>query len=181
VVGPEFFIGDGLMLLLAVCAGAWSKPPEGLRKAFVIVAAVAVLAFASYGIEAARQTGTKAPDTIAVNGQPYSILHGKVFLFFFNPQCMHCFDAAKTMSQFKWGSTRIVAVPVEQPQYADTFLRETGLKSVVTSDFPTLKTTFGYTAYPFGVAVENGREKAPLTRFEQDEPAATLQKLGFIQ
>ena len=54
-------------------------------------------------------------------------------------------------------------------------------QSVVTSDFPTLKTTFGYTAYPFGVAIENGREKAPITQFEQDEPAATLKKLGFIR
>ena len=181
VVGPEFFIGDGVMLLLAAFAGVWSKPPEGLRMALALAAAVAVLAFASYGVEAARQTGTKAPDTIAVNGQAYSIRAGKVFLFFFNPQCMHCYDAAKTMSQFHWGSTRIVAIPVEQPQYADQFLKETGLKSVVSSDFATLKTTFGYTAYPFGVAIENGREKAPLTQFEQDEPAATLRKLGFIQ
>jgi hypothetical protein len=52
---------------------------------------------------------------------------------------------------------------------------------VLTSDFPTLRTTFGYTAYPFGVAVENGREKAPLTQFEAGEPQASLKKLGFIQ
>ena len=181
VVGPEFFIGDGIMLLLAFVAGIWSRPPEGARTALAIVGAVTVLALAGYGAEAMRQTGARAPDTVAVNGQPYSIRYGRVFLFFFNPQCMHCYDAAKTMAQFNWGGTRVVSVPVEQPQYAEQFLRETGLKSVVTSDFPALKTTFGYTAYPFGVAIENGREKAPLTQFERDEPAATLKKLGFIE
>jgi hypothetical protein len=31
------------------------------------------------------------------------------------------------------------------------------------------------------VALENGREKMPLTKFEGDEPAATLKQLGFIQ
>jgi hypothetical protein len=30
------------------------------------------------------------------------------------------------------------------------------------------------------VAIENGRWKAPLTNFEESEPAATLQILGFI-
>ncbi|HEV2445526.1 MAG TPA: DoxX family protein [Candidatus Sulfopaludibacter sp.] len=181
VVGPEFFIGDGLMLVLACFAGIWSKPPESLRTAFVILGAVVVFALVSYGVEAVRQTGTKAPDSITVNGQPYSIQEGKVFLFFFNPQCTHCFDAARTMSQFQWGSTRVVAVPVEQPQWAAGFLQETGLKAVVTSDFPTLKTTFGYTAYPFGVAIEDGHEKSPITQFEQNEPGATLRKLGFVQ
>ena len=181
VVGPEFFIGDGIMLLLAMAAGLWAKPAAGLSTASLILATIVVCAFASYGFDLARQTGTKAPDTIAVNGQPYSIRSGKVFLFFFNPQCMHCYDAAKTMSQYHWRDTRVIGVPVEQPQYADQFLQETGLKAPVTSDFATLKTTFSYTAYPFGVAIENGRERSPITQFEQNEPESTLRKLGFIQ
>lgn len=181
VVGPEFFIADGLMFLLAVMAGVWAKPPQGMRTAFALLGIVAMCAFASYGYDVSRQTGTKAPLTIAVNGQPYPIGQGKVFLFFFNPQCMHCYEAAKTMSHFNWGNTRVVGVPVDLPQYAEGFLQETGLKAAITSDFPSLKTIFGYTAYPFGVAIENGREKSPLTQFEQDEPAATLKKLGFIQ
>ena len=181
VVGTEFFVGDGFLLLLAYIAGVWAKPPEGVRTALVIAATVTVFALVSYGAETVRQSGTRAPDTVMVNGNPYNIENGKVFLYFFNPQCMHCYDAAKTMSQFHWGATRVVAVPVDQPQYAEQFLSDTGLKAVVTSDFATLKTTFGYTAYPFGVAIENGREKTPLPQFEQDEPAATLKKIGFIQ
>jgi hypothetical protein len=30
------------------------------------------------------------------------------------------------------------------------------------------------------VALENGREKEPLTRFEGDEPEATLRRLGLV-
>lgn len=181
VVGPEFFLGDGLMLALAACAGVWSKPSGSLRSALVIAGVVAVFAFVSYGVEAARQTGAKAPESIVVNGQPYALGQGKVLLFFFNPLCTHCQESAKRMSSFQWGDTRVVAVPVEQAIYADAFLKETGLKAVVTSDFDKLKHAFGYTAYPFGVAVESGREKAALTTFENDEPRATLKQLGFIQ
>src|SRR5438270_6909493 len=107
VVGPGFFIGDGAMLLLAVFAGAWSKPPESLRTAILILCAVAVFALVSYGVAAARQTGTLAPEYITVGGQPYALRHGKIFLFFFDPACMHCFDAAKRMSQYHWGDTRV--------------------------------------------------------------------------
>jgi hypothetical protein len=66
------------------------------------------------------------------------------------------------------------------PQYAGQFLTDTGLNAVVTSDFDLLKRTFGYTAYPFGVAIDNGREKAPVRRFDETEPAATLRRLGFV-
>jgi hypothetical protein len=94
---------------------------------------------------------------------------------------MHCFDAAKAMSQLHWGGTKVVAIPVEMPQFSGQFLDQTGLRAVVSSDFDKLKTIFGYTAYPFGVAVENGREKAPVMQFEDAEPGATLKRLGFIQ
>ena len=61
VVGPGFFVGDGLMLLLAVLAGIWSRPPEGLRPAIMVLGAVVVFALVSYGAGAVRQTGVKAP------------------------------------------------------------------------------------------------------------------------
>jgi hypothetical protein len=70
---------------------------------------------------------------------------------------------------------------VEQPQYAADFLQMTGLNAVVTSDVDPLEKTFGYTAYPYGVALLNGRRTASLTKFDQPEPAATLKKLGLIQ
>jgi len=179
-VGPRFFLGDLAMLALAGMAGIWSKPPGKLRAMALIAGTVAVLALVSFGVNEVRQTGTKAPPSIMVGGQPYSIEHGKYFVFFFNPACSHCFDSAKRMATFSWSHTRVVAVPVELPQFAPQFLEETGLKAVVTPDFELLKRTFGYTAYPFGIALENGREKAPVARFDQTEPERTLRRLGFV-
>jgi uncharacterized membrane protein YphA (DoxX/SURF4 family) len=180
-VGPQFFLGDLAMLALALLAGRWSRPSGSLRSMLVIAGAVAVFALVSYGVNEVRQTGTRAPASILVGGQPYNLEHGKYLLFFFHPACSHCFDSAKRMAQLEWGQTRVVAIPVEMPQYAPQFLTDTGLKAIVSSDFDLLKRTFGYTAYPFGVAVDNGREKAPLVRFDEIEPAATLRRLGFVK
>ena len=179
-VGPGFFIGDGLMLLLAAAAGLWSKPSASPRTAALIFAAVAVFAGVSYGVDMAHQTGTRAPNAITVDGRPYSLQHGRIFLFFFNPECRHCIDAAKSMSQLDWGDTRVVAIPVEEPQYSAQFLQMTGLKANLSSDFAELKQVFGFSGYPSGVALLNGRQKALLTQFEGSEPAAALKRLGFI-
>lgn len=179
-VGPQFFLGDLAMLGLALVAGWWSAPSGSLRSMVVIAGAVAIFALVSYGVNEVRQSGVRAPASILVGGQPYNLAHGKYFLFFFNPACTHCFDSAKRMAGLEWGQTRVVAVPVEMPQYAPQFLTDTGLKAVVTPDFELLKRTFGYTAYPFGVALDNGREKTPVLRFDETEPAATLRRLGFV-
>ena len=180
-VGPAFFIGDGMMLAGAVCAGVWARRPGSLRSAILVFGAVVVFALVSYGVETVRQKGTRAPDTIAVNGQPYAISRGKYFLYFFNPMCTHCSEAAKKMSQLQWGETKVVAVPVEVPEFSQQFLDETGLRAVISSDFAALKDVFGYKAYPFGIALDNGISKSPLTMFDGDEPAATLRKLGMVQ
>ena len=180
VVGPGFFIGDGLMLLLAVLAGIWSRAPESLRSAMLVLGAVVVFALVSYGVGAARQTGVKAPETIVVDGQPYSLEHGKIFLYYFDPECMHCFDAAKRMSQYHWGDTKVVAIAVQQPQNAPQFLQDTGLRAAISTDLQKLKQVFPYVGTPAGVALENGREKASLTKFEGEEPGATLKQLGLV-
>ena len=179
-VGPGFFIGDGLMLLLAAAAGLWSKPPGSPRTAALIFAAVAVFAGVSFGVDMAHETGTLAPAAITVDGRPYSLQHGRVFLFFFNPECPHCIDAAKSMSQLDWRDARVVAIPVEEPQYSAQFLQLTGLKAGVSSDFAELKEVFGFSGYPSGVALLNGRQRALLTQFEGSEPAATLKRIGFV-
>ena len=180
VVGPGFFIGDGLMFALAVLAGIWSRPPESLRSAILVLGAVVVFALVSYGVGAARQTGVKAPESIVVDGQAYSLEHGKVFLYFFDPECMHCFDAAKRMSHLNWGDTKVVAIAIQQPQYATQFLQDTGLRAAISTDLQKLRQVFPYVSTPAGVALEDGREKAPLTKFEGEEPGATLKQLGLV-
>lgn len=180
-VGPMFFIGDGVMLACAVAAGLWARPSRALGQAFAVLGAIAIFAAASYGIGAMRQTGTKAPNSVTVNGKPYSLQEGKILIFYFDPECMHCFDAAKRMSKLNWGDTRVVAVPINVPQFAQGFLDDTHLKAVISTDLKKLQKIFPFVSAPAGVALVNGHEKMALTQFEDSEPETTLRKLGFIQ
>jgi len=181
VVGPLFFVGDAGLLGLAVCAGVWAKAPGGLRSALVILGAVAVFAGVSYGVTVERQSGTKAPDTVTVDGKPYSLQQGKILLFFFDPECVHCLDAGKRMSHYNWGDTRIVAIPIQEKRFAAGYLEDTHLKAVVSNDLAELKAIFPYVSVPAGVALVDGHEKMPLTKFDGDEPGATLRQLGFVK
>jgi uncharacterized membrane protein YphA (DoxX/SURF4 family) len=181
-VGPGFFIGDGIMLLLAVAAGLWARKSDGMRNAAIILGAVSVFALTSFGVTYARQTGIKAPDSITVNGAPQSLQHGKVFIYFFDPECSHCFQAAQAMAKYNWrGEVNLIAVPTAQPRFADQFLKDTGFtKAKVSNDLQVLKDTFKFTAGPYAVALENGRQKLGTLNFEGDEPARSLRQLDFI-
>jgi uncharacterized membrane protein YphA (DoxX/SURF4 family) len=181
VVGPGFFIGDGVMLLLAFFAGLGARRSDGIRAALVIAAAVAVFAGVSYGVGAARETGTPAPASIVADGQPYSLKSGRIFLFYFDPACMHCFESAQRMAKMHWGDTKIVGIPISQPQFAEQFMRDTGFRMSITSDRDKLKAVFPYAGVPAGVVLENGRQKAALTKFDGEEPGATLKQLGLIE
>ena len=178
-VGPAFFIGDGIMLGLTVLAGLWAKRSENLRSATLVLGAVVVFALLSYGVAATHHSGVKAPDTVMVDGKPYSLQHGRIFIYFFNPECTHCLDAARRMAKLNWGDTGFIGVATEQPQFAQGFMQMTGLKGVVSTDLALLRKTFPFTDTPAGVALENGYEKEALSKFEGEEPAATLKKLGF--
>jgi uncharacterized membrane protein YphA (DoxX/SURF4 family) len=183
-VGPQFFIGDGIMVLLAIGAGIGARSARGIRSAALILAAVAVLAAASYGYASTRQTGTKAPATIAAeDGSPISLEKGKGFIFFFDPQCLHCRDAGQRLGALNWGDTRLVSVPTQNPQFAGWFMGKAGLtgKSRVSRDLDLLKKTFPFDTPPAGVALEDGYQKSMLLQFEGKEPASTLKNLGFIK
>ena len=182
-VGPGFFVGDGIMLLLAIAAGFWARRSEGLRPAAVILGAVAVFAVVSYGVNLTRHTGTKAPDSIkAEDGTSISLREGKVFVYFFNPQCLHCLEAGRKLAALNWGDTRFVGVPTENPQFAGWFMGKAGLigKGPVSPDLAVLKKPFPFDLPPAGVAIQDGYQKAMLVQIEGKEPAATLKKLGFV-
>ncbi len=183
-VGPGFFIGDGIMLVLAILAGWWTRNSAGVRPAALILAAITVFAGVSYGISVARQTGTKAPDTItAEDGKPISLREGKILVYFFNPQCMHCLDAGREFATYNWGDTRFIGVATENPQFGGWFFGKAGLsgKGVIAKDIDTLKKLFPFDLPPAAVALENGYQKAMLLQFEGQEPETTLKKLGFIK
>ena len=183
-VGPAFFFEDGAMLLMAVVAGMWARSSESLRAALVILGAVVVFAAASLGINTAKASGLQAPASITVDGKPFSLQDGKTFLFFYDPTCSHCEAAARKMSKLNWKGTNIVAVPIDTPQFAASFLHDTGLKAGTSNDLELLKGTFKFATAPYGVALVRGRQKAAVDvgSFEKDgEPAATLHNLGFVE
>lgn len=183
-VGPGFFVGDGIMLLAAIAAGWWARRSSGLRGAVLILAAVAVFAGLSYGVNLSRHHGTKAPAAVtAEDGKPIDLTAGKVFIYFFNPQCLHCLEAGRRLAALNWNNTRFVGVPTENPQFGDWFMGKSGLlgKGPVAREFDLLKKTFPFGDPPAGVALENGYEKARLLQFENQEPAATLRKIEFIR
>lgn len=183
VVGPGFFVGDGAFMLLALGAGIWARTSQGVRAAGVILGAVAVFALVSYGFAAVRHTGTKAPATIsAENGQPISLREGKVFIYFFNPQCLHCLEAGRKLAALDWGRTRFIGVPTQNPQFGDWFMGQAGLagKGMVSKDLALLQKTFPFDTPPAGVALENGYEKTMVLQFENDDLLNTLKKIGFV-
>ncbi len=182
-VGPGFFVGDGLMLAGAVLAGWWARASANLKAAAAILGIVTVFAGVSYGVNSARETGLKAPDSITVDGKAFALNQGHVFLFFYNPECMHCDAAARRMSKLNWKDTKVVSIPVQDPQFAKAFLRDTGLKAGTSNDLDLLRGTFKFVDAPYGVALERGHQKAAIAAaaFEDPEPAATLRRLGYVE
>jgi len=183
-VGPAFFIGDAVMLLLAVMAGVSAPATASLKAVTSVFAVVTVLVLGSYGFVATRHTGVKAPDSItSEDGKKIDLTQGKVFIFFFNPQCLHCRDAGLKLSALNWGDTRLIGVPTENPQYGDWFMKQAELtgKGTVSKDLDALKKLFPFDLPPAGVALEDGYEKAMVLQYEDAEPKATLAKLGFLK
>ena len=75
---------------------------------------------------------------------------------------------------------RTLGVATEQPRFAQGFMDTTGLKGVISTDIELLRKTFPFVDPPAGVALENGHQKASLTKFEGEEPESTLKKLKFV-
>jgi len=182
-VGPAFFFEDGTMFLMAIVAGMWARSSENLRAALVILGAVVVFAGASFGVNSAHESGLKAPASITVDGKPFSLQQGNTFLFFYDPTCTHCEAAARKMAKLNWKDTNVVAIPIDTPQFAASFLHDTGFKARTSNDLDLLKGTFKFATAPYGVALVRGRQKATVDvgAFETDgQPATLLHGLGFV-
>lgn len=185
-VGPMFFVGDGVILALALTAGWWAKPANGIRVAALILGAVAVFAGVSFGSAVAHQSGAPAPSSITVDGKPFSLQHGRFFIFFFDPECPHCNDAAKHLGTYHWKSgITIIGVPTREPQFDKVFMSDNKLNGLTSLDYQKLKAAFPFGDPPYGVAIENGHEVGPVSHYDDEdngaEPAATLKKLGYIE
>ncbi len=182
-VGPGFFVGDGVLLLLGLAAWAWSPRIARWRVPAVAFASLAVFALASFGAQAIQRKNVQVPNPVIVDGKPQNLTEGQVFLFFYDPSCMHCDAASKFMSKLNWGSTRIVAIPTINPQWAASFLHDTHLKAGTSLELAKLKKAFPFVDPPFGVALDDGRVKQTFgqAQFDVPLPEPQLKKLGFVK
>lgn len=180
-VGPAFFWSDGAMLVLAAVAGWWVRPSQGTKGAALIAASTLVLAGVAYGITESRQTGTLAPETITVEGQPFALRQGRIALFFYDPECSHCNYAAKEMGKHAWQDVKIIGLPTRVPQFAAYFMESNALKGQNSPDHESLKQVFPFGDPPYLVLLEHGRMKAGVSQFDEAQPAAKLRELGFIE
>jgi hypothetical protein len=85
------------------------------------------------------------------------------------------------MAKHTWKDVRIIGLPTRVPRFAQYFMDSTGLKGKNSPDHESLKKLFPFGDPPYGVALENGRMKAGLQRFDAEEPEAALRQLGWIQ
>src|SRR5437764_7695995 len=182
-VGPGFFISDGAMLLLALIAFAWSPRVARFKVPAIAFAALVALAAVSFGVNAAERRNIQVPTPVVVDGKPQSLADGKVFLFFYDPSCLHCDAASKFMSKLNWDDTKIVAIPTVDPQWAKSFLHDTGLKASTSLEKDKLRKAFAFADPPFGVALENGRVKETFgqAKFSAPSPEPDLKRLGFVK
>lgn len=182
-VGPGFFAGDSIMLAGAALAGWWAKPSRGLRNAVVILGAIAVFVGVSFGVSYGQHTGAQAPESIVADGQPLNLRQGTYFVFFFDPECSHCNDAAKAMSAYRWKSgVQVIGVATRQAQWDQAFMSDNGLKGKISRDLEKLKAAFPFETPPYGVVIENGRQTGAVPHYgEQGEPGPTLRGLGVIE
>lgn len=181
-VGPAFFVGDAAMLALAAIAGWWARPSGSRRSAVLVLLAVSVFAAVSYGVTARLQASIVAPLLINVDGKPLPLRQGRVFLYFFDPECTHCDAAARAMASLNWAAdVKIIGIPTEQPRFAQDFMRSTGLGGSISYDVSGLRNAFHFAATPYAVALESGRLKDAFSRFDQQEPEASLRRLAFVR
>lgn len=181
-VGPAFFWSDAGMVALSLLAVRFSRPPTGLRSAGLAAAGVALLAA---GLLAADRLGTEpqieVPSPITADGEPYPLDRGKVFLFFFNPSCLHCLHAGQTMAGYQW-MTDFVGLPTQDPDWGPGFVQDAGLQGVKLSpDADTLRETFEFQDVPFGVLLDNGTVAERLVFWEEPQLGETLRQHGFIE
>jgi hypothetical protein len=185
-VGPGFFYGDGVMLLLCLIAFVWSPPSTQVRRRFrmpaMLLVFLAALAGISFGVNAGQRKYAHIPTPVIVDGKAANLAEGKTYLFFYDPSCEHCDAAAHFMSTLNWGDTRIVAIPTVNPQWAASFLHDTHLRASTSLEKEKLKGAFPFVDPPFGVALEDGRqlESFGQAQFTPPLPAAELKKLGFV-
>ena len=180
-VGPAFFWSDAAMLAASLLAVRFSSPPTDIRRAGMALAGVAAFAAIMLGadsLEPESDLATAGP--ITVDGVPYDLEGGRIFLFFFNPSCIHCLHAGQTMAKYTW-RVDFVGVPTQDPDWAPGFVEDAGLSDVrLSPDIETLRETFEFQDVPFGALLEDGTVLDRLIFWEEPALSDALRLHGFI-
>jgi uncharacterized membrane protein YphA (DoxX/SURF4 family) len=182
-VGPAFFWSDGAMVALALVAAWFSRPPARLRQAGVALAAVVALTGVAFAVDqsAAPVAAGELPTTIAVEGGELALTEGPVFLYFFNPTCLHCLDAGIAMSEYEWKAS-FVGIPTQDFDFGPQFIADAGLKNVKLSpELDRLKPIFPFEDVPYAVALKDGHVVALLRFFEEPALGEKLREMGFVE
>ena len=185
-IGPGFFYGDFAFLAAAAIAGFWAKRSQGLRTAAVILGAVAVFTAVSFGSAYTKLTGLKAPDSIMVDGQQMSLQQGRVFLFFYDPECGTCFAVGKSMAPLKFrDDVTVVGIPTRVPQFAASYLHDSGFKAKTSTDSAKLREIFKFDNPPYAALIDRGRQTGVImpSQFNEDDPSkhiALLKQMGVV-
>ncbi len=182
-VGPMFFVSDGIFLLLGLAAWLWSRHVASLKTPVILLTALAVLAGASYAWNESKVVHAHIPNPVIVDNKPADLSKGKVFIFFYDPSCMHCDAAGRFMGKFDWTDTRVVAIPTVNPQWAASFLHDTGFKAETSLEVDKMKNAFPFVDPPYGVALKDGVVKQTFGQaaFAAPSPKAQLESLGFVK
>ena len=181
-VGPAFFWSDAAMLAVALLAVRFSEPFSKMRSAGIAVLAVAVFAGGMLGVDRLQPQPEPADIApISADGSEYDVREGKVFLFFFNPSCLHCLHAGQTMAGYQW-LVDFIGIPTQDPDWGPGFLEDAGLKGVKLSpDVERLRETFEFQDVPYGAMLEDGSVLERLMFWEEPALSETLRGHAFIE
>lgn len=188
-VGPQFFITDGIMVVLSLIAAWHSQPFSGLKHAALAVAAACAWGAVSYTMEAtSTPPDENVPASIALVEGEHDLHSGRTLVFFFDPTCIHCLDVAEHMSTLDWEAD-IVGVPIQLADLTGGFLADSKLAEkeiLVSAPFPEQKIqefreTFQFQDVPFAVALHDGQIAETFEYFEGDRFDTPLRDKGFIR
>jgi uncharacterized membrane protein YphA (DoxX/SURF4 family) len=184
-VGPAFFWSDGAMMAASLIAAWFAPRMVAVRQTRFVLFGIIALATVALGFDKfGPESGTDVPATVVVEGQDYNLRQGKVFLYFFNPTCLHCLAAGKELSKYTFPAD-FVGVPTQDFDFGAGFLEDAGLTGMVklSPDLDKLKETFPFNDVPYAAAIEDGKVLRRYTMIDLEEPemGRSLRELGVVK
>jgi uncharacterized membrane protein YphA (DoxX/SURF4 family) len=149
-VGPAFFWSDGAMMAASLIAAWFAPKMVAIKQTRFVLFGIVVLATVALGYDKfGSEAGADVPATIVVEWQDYNLREGKVFLYFFNPTCLHCLAVGKELSKYTFPAD-FIGVPTQDFDFGPGFLADAGLTGMVklSPDLDLLKETFPFNDVP---------------------------------